>query len=137
MPRILVAIDGSSRSEKALDTAVKLAQQNGGRLAAVTVLDSIGAPACSQLPERSRRQARARLEELLQTAGNFAKSRGVLLSAVLREGHPADAILGCAEEQQAELLVLGASSKPGRDAEIGGTADQVSSHCGCDVLIVK
>lgn len=137
MTRILVAIDGSLRSEKALETAVKLAQQNGGRLAAVTVLDSTGAPPCSRLSERGRRKARERLEELLQTAGNFAKSRGVLLSAVLREGHPADAIVACAEEQQAELLVLGASSKPARDAEIGGTADLVSSHCPCDVLIVK
>jgi len=137
MPRILVAIDGSARSEKALDTAVKLAQQNGGRVAAVSVLDSLGPPPWLQLSEASRGQARARLEELLQTAGNFAKSRGVLLSAMLREGHPADAILACAEEQQAELLVLGASSKPDRGAEIGGTADLVSSHCPCDVLIVK
>jgi nucleotide-binding universal stress UspA family protein len=137
MPRILVAIDGSSRSEKALETAVKLAQQNGGRLTAVTVLDAAGVPPWGRLPESCRTQARVRLEELLQTADNFAKSRGVFLSALLREGHPADAIVACAEEQQAELLVLGGSSKSARQTEIGGTADQVSNHCPCDVLIVK
>jgi nucleotide-binding universal stress UspA family protein len=120
-----------------LETAVKLAQQNGGRLTAITVLDSTGAPPWTRLPESSRTQARPRLEELLQTAGNFAKSRGVLLSGVLCEGHPADAIVACAEEQQAELLVLGGSSKPARQTEIGGTADQVSIYCPCDVLIVK
>lgn len=137
MPRILVAIDGSLRGEKALETAVKLAQQNGGRLAAVTVLDSSGPPPCSRLSESGRNKVRGRLEELLQTARNFAKSRGVLLAPLLCEGHPAEAIVACAEQQQAGLLVLGASRKPVGDAGIGGTADQVSSHCPCDVLIVK
>lgn len=137
MPRILVAIDGSPGSERALETAVKLAQQNGGRLTAVTVLDAANVPPWGQLPESCRTKARLCLEELLRAADNFAKSRGVLLSAVLREGHPADAIVACAEEQQSELLVLGACGKANREREIGGTADQVSSHCPCDVLIVK
>ncbi|MHB8971950.1 MAG: universal stress protein [Pirellulaceae bacterium] len=137
MPRILVALDGSRRNEKALETAVKLAQQNGGRLAAVTILDCTAVPPGELLPESCRMQARERLEELLQTAENFAQSRGVLLSAMLREGHAAEGIIACAEEQQADLVVLGSSSKPTRPGELGGTADQVTSHCPCNVLIVK
>ena len=137
MPRILVALDGSRRSEKALETAVKLAQQNGGRLSAVTVLDCTAVPPGELLPESCRMQARERLKELLQTAENFAQSRGVLLSAMLREGHAAEGIITCAEEQQADLVVLGGSSKPERQGELGGTADQVTSHCPCNVLIVK
>ena len=91
MPRILVALDDSCGSEKALEAAVKLAQQDGGRLTAVTVLEQTGNPAPGsthggcQGPERG-----ARLEELLQTAANYARSRGVRLTPILREGHPAD-----------------------------------------------
>ncbi|MHB0958813.1 MAG: universal stress protein [Pirellulaceae bacterium] len=137
MPRILVALDGSPRNEQALEAAVKLAQQNGGRLAAIAVLDYTVVPRGELLPESCRMQARERLEEILRTAELFAQSRGVLLSAILREGHAAEGIVRCAEEQRADLLVLGSSSKPARQGELGGTADQVTNHCPCNVLIVK
>ena len=136
MSRILVALDNSCGSEKALEAAVKLAQQNGGRVTAVTVLENIGIPCPDQLTEGVKVQARRHLEELLQTAANFAHSRGVRLTPILREGHPADAILTCAEEEKANILVLGANRHDG-DAGLGGTADQVSNHCPCTVLIAR
>lgn len=136
MPRILVALDESRGSERALQAAVKLAQQDGGRLTAVTVLEQTGNPALDHLTEDVRTQARRHLEELLQTAANYAKSRGVRLTPILREGHPAEAIIRCAEEENADMLVLGASTEDG-DAGLGGTADQVSNHCPCTVLIAR
>ena len=136
MTRILVALDESCGSEKALEAAVKLARQNGGRLAAVSVLEDLGIPCPDQLTEEVKVQARRRLEELLQAAANFARSRGVHLTPILREGHPASAILACAEEERADLLVLGANRQDG-DAGLGGTADQVSDHCPCSVLIAR
>lgn len=137
MSRILVAIDESCGSEKALEAAVKLAQQDGGRLTAVTVLEQTGNPALDQLTEEVKCQAKSRLEKLLQTAANFARSRGVQLTSVLREGHPADAIITYAEEEQASVLVVGASSKIKGDASLGDTADQVSNHSPCTVLIAR
>ena len=136
MPRILVALDDSCGSEKALEAAVKLAQQDGGRVTAVTVLEQTGNPRLDQLTEDVKAQARHHLEELLKTAANYARSRGVRLTPILCEGHPADAILRCAEEEKANILVLGASSQDG-DAGLGGTADQVSNHCPCTVLIAR
>ena len=136
MSRILVALNDSCGGEKALEAAIKLAQQNGGRVTAVTVMESIGIPCPAGLTEDVKVQARRHLEELLQTAVNFAHSRGVRLTPILREGHPADAILTCAEEEKADILVLGANSRDG-DAGLGGTADQVSNHCSCTVLIAR
>ncbi|MBN2560459.1 MAG: universal stress protein [Phycisphaerae bacterium] len=136
MPRILVALDESCGGEKALEAAVKLAQQDGGRLTAVTVLEQTGNPALDRLTEDVRVQATNRLEELLQTAANYARSRGVRLTPILREGHPAETIIRCAEEEQSSILVLGASSQDG-NAGLGDTADQVSNHCPCTVLIAR
>ncbi len=129
MPRILVALDSSCGSEKALEAAVKLAQQDGGCVTAVTVLEQTGNPALDQLTEDVKAQAKSRLEELLQTAANYARSRGVRLPPILREGHPAETIIRCAEEEKAALLVLGASSLSNGDPGLGGTADQVSNYC--------
>ncbi len=58
MPRILVALDDSCGSEKALEAAVKLAQQDGGRLTAVTVLEQTGNPALDQLTEDVKARAK-------------------------------------------------------------------------------
>jgi nucleotide-binding universal stress UspA family protein len=136
MARILVALDESCGSERALEAAVKLAQQDGGRVTAVTVLEQTGNPALDRITEDLKAQAKNRLEELLQTAANYAKSRGVRLSPILREGHPAETIITCAEEEKSDILVLGANSHGG-DSGLGGTADQVSSYCPCTVVIAR
>lgn len=76
-------------------------------------------------------------EKALEAAVNYARSRGVRLTPILRESHPAETIIRCAEEEQAALLVLGASSLANGDPGLGGTADQVSTHCPCTVLIAR
>jgi len=75
-------------------------------------------------------------EELLHTAVNFARSRGVLLTPILREGRPANTIIACAEEEESTLVILGANSKATAGG-LGGTADQVARHSSCTVMIVR
>src|SRR5207248_3340299 len=97
--KILVALDGSPASEKALQVAVKLAQRDGGRMTAVSVLERPRDPHLAGLAEGVKAEARRQLEGVLQAAANFARSRGVHLTPLLREGHPAEAILDCAEQE--------------------------------------
>jgi nucleotide-binding universal stress UspA family protein len=137
MPNILVALDGSPVSEKALEVAVRLAQQDGKQLAAVTVLDRSGDPHLERLAGGMTAQARRHLEEILEAAVNFARSRGVRLKPIFREGHPAEAIIACAEQEGAEILVLGGRGRVMDQPGLGGTADQVSSHAPCTVMLVK
>jgi nucleotide-binding universal stress UspA family protein len=137
MRNILVALDGLSGSEKALVAAVKLAQREGGQLTAVAVLPRASDPHLQQLAGKRDAAMRRRLEDVLQAAVNFARSRGVALSPLLREGHVAEVILACAEEHKIDLLVLGKHNGEGRHGGLGRTADQVSGHAPCTVMIVK
>ena len=137
MAKIVVALDGSPGSEKALEAAVQLAQRDGGQVAAITVLDRPGVPYPEHLTQSIQHQARHYLEEILQAAANYARSRGVQLIPILREGHPAEAIIACAEQEEAELLLVGSKGKTPSLSGIGGTADQVSSYSPCTVMIVK
>jgi nucleotide-binding universal stress UspA family protein len=137
MQRILVAVDGLPGSEKALQVAVQQAQMKSGQLTALAVLNRSGDPHLARLVEGVEPQARLHLEETLQAAVNFARSRGVQLTPELREGHPAETIVACAEQEGAELIVLGSHSSAAPRCGLGGTADQVSSHAPCTVMIVK
>ncbi len=137
MPKILVALDGSPGSEKALEVAVRLAQQDGRRISAVSVLHSSGEPQLEQFAASIKTQTQRHLEEVLQAAVNFARSRGLQLTPILREGHPAAAIIACAEQEGTELLVLGSRGDRTPHPGLGGTADQVSNHSPCTVMIVK
>ena len=137
MSKILVAVNGSPTSEKALEAAVALAQPYSAQLVAITALDFPDSPHLPSLTKGQDSQVRARLDDLLQSAANFARSRGVLLTPVLREGHAADVILACAEEEQADLVVLGVGSPHSDGRGLGSTADLVSNHCPCAVLLVK
>jgi nucleotide-binding universal stress UspA family protein len=137
MPKILVAVDGLPGSEKALEAAVREAQVKGGHVTALAVLDRTGDPHLERLAEDVLVRARQRLEEVLGAAANFARTRGVELTGTLREGHPAETIVACAEQEGTELVVLGSHNGGDQRSGLGGTADRVSSHVPCTVLIVK
>src|SRR5205823_9547859 len=110
---------------------------NGKQLAAVTVLDRSGDPHLERLAEGMMAKARRHLEEVLQAAVNFARSRDVQLKPIFREGHPAEAIITCAEQEGAEIIVLGSRGSATDHPGLGGTADQVSSHSPCTVMLVR
>jgi nucleotide-binding universal stress UspA family protein len=136
--RILVAIDGSPASEKALAVAVDLAAQYRAELTAVSVVELPAAAGVVGEVEGLREGAEARFTEIGQAAIAYARSRGVALRSVLIRGHPADAIVRYAESEGMNLVVLGGHghSRITRFF-LGSTTDRVSEHVPCTVMIVK
>jgi nucleotide-binding universal stress UspA family protein len=51
-------------------------------------------------------------------------------------GEPAGALRAAAEDDGAELLVVGARGVSGRPNTLGRVANEVSHHAPCDLLIV-
>ena len=51
-------------------------------------------------------------------------------------GEPADALRAAAEDDGADLLVVGAHATKGRPHTLGRVANEVSHHAPCDLLIV-
>jgi nucleotide-binding universal stress UspA family protein len=126
--KLLVALDGRLGSEKALEVAVEQAQMKGGQLTALAVLNRSGDPHLEPSAEAVRVRARQQLEGILQAAVNFARSRGVTLRPVLREGHPAETIVACAEQEGVELVVLGSHNGAATRPGLGGTSDPGAGH---------
>jgi len=67
-----------------------------------------------------------------------AREHGVEIPCETRRGHPAKAIVKFADEGGYDLIVIGHSDHSelwGR--LLGDTADRISDHAQCSVLIVK
>jgi nucleotide-binding universal stress UspA family protein len=136
--KILVAIDGSPSSEKALETAVDLASHYQAELVALSVAELPEVVAMVDEVDEMRQSAENHFRQIGEAAVEFARSRGVLLRSVVLRGHAADAILRYAENEEFHLIVMGRQGHS-RIARffLGSTTDRVSEHAPCTVMIVK
>ncbi|MER7696451.1 MULTISPECIES: universal stress protein [unclassified Streptomyces] len=139
MGRIVVGVDGSDSSIKALHWAVRQAELTG---ATVEAVNSWEYPATSWasmmpgIPEDFDPQAMATvalteaLEEALGAEGSAAVSKIVVI------GNPAQVLLDRA--QGAELLVVGARGHTGLKATLLGSVSlHVTQHAPCPVTVVR
>lgn len=63
---------------------------------------------------------------------------GLTVTKILRAGHPREVIVQVATEVHADLLILGTHSKRGLfDIPLGNTAQHISKHAPCTVLLVS
>ena len=136
--KILVAIDGSPASEKALAAAVDLAIHYQADLTALGVAEMPEIVGMVDEVDELRQSTEGHFRRIGEAAAEYARSRGVALRSVVLRGHAADAIVRYAEGEGINLVVLGqhGHSRITRFF-LGSTSDRVSEHSPCTVMIVK
>ena len=78
------------------------------------------------------------VDAVLDGVAGTARAIGVEAECYARRGDPAEAILDVAEEQEADLIVVGSKGMHGsRRFLLGSVPDKVSHHAPCSVLIVR
>jgi len=136
--KILVAIDGSPASEKALTVAVDLAIHYHSDLTAISVAEVPEVVGMMDEVDEIRQNAEQHFRQIGEAAVEFARTRGVTIRSVVVRGHAADSIVKFAESENINLIVIGQHGHS-RIARffLGSTSDRVSEHCHCSVMIVK
>jgi nucleotide-binding universal stress UspA family protein len=129
--RLVVGIDGSEPSERALEWAVDQAARTGAHLELHAAFD----PGCSFVaPDEIEKELQARIEQ--GTAAVHERAPGVVVSGVTHQQAPAAALIDAS--RGAELLVVGSR---GRGGFAGMLLGSVSLHCSlhahCPVVIVR
>ena len=137
--KILVAYDGSKGSERALNMAINLAREQEATLWVLSVAEHLPRyPATIDETEEALRMEEQALIQVQHKARLIAEEEGVAAHMITRAGHAGQAIIRAATEGQVDLLVMGRSGHSevwGRF--MGSTADKVSRHAPCSVLIVN
>jgi nucleotide-binding universal stress UspA family protein len=141
---IVVGTDGSSTAWQALAQAIELAAAVGASLDVVSVytpvsharLEAEAAKAPEDLQWAISPTEDA--DRTLALAADAAAAAGVEARTHAREGHPANAIIEVAEEQAADLIVVGNKGMTGaKRFLLGSVPNAVSHHAPCSVLIVR
>jgi nucleotide-binding universal stress UspA family protein len=141
---IVVGTDGSDTANQAVRQAVDLARAVGAKLELVSAYEPVPA---NRLREE-RRQApedlqwainpREDVDATLEGAATLAREAGVPVDVYPRQGDPADAILDVAEEQEADLIVVGNKGMTGaKRFLLGSVPNKVSHHAPCSVMIIR
>jgi len=136
---ILVGYDGSKGGKAAVRRAAVLAKSSSARLTAIWVREPLLRH--SDLPgelEGEQDAADEYYQERRKDIEDFARELGIAIPCETRRGHPAKSIVTFAKEADCDLIVVGHSDHSelwGR--LLGDTADRISDHAHCSVLIVK
>jgi nucleotide-binding universal stress UspA family protein len=137
--KILLAYDGSEGANKALEAAVELAQLHQGKIWALAVEENLPHVIATVGEfQDTKEQANEKFGKLLQAARTRAEQAGIELKTIIRAGHPAQTILSMAREGEFDVILVGHSGLSGVWAAfLGTTAEKVSRHAPCSVLIVR
>lgn len=140
MKKILVTIDGSDNSERALIEAKKLAELTKGKITILTVTDPIAmlghnSPEISESDSHLLKAAgEYHLEEALKIMNDFKGK----INTKLKSGSPADEILKEAENGDYHLIVMGRRGIGVFSRRIlGSVSNKVLNHAQRNVFIVK
>jgi nucleotide-binding universal stress UspA family protein len=137
---IVAGTDGSSRADKAVREAIDIAKSEGARLHLVAAF-SKRERHWEDLQSTARVQVvdlRQVAEQVLAREAKKAEEQGVEVDWSARDGDPADAILDAAEEEGADLIVLGNKGMHGAQRYMfGSVPNKVTHHAPCSVLVVR
>jgi nucleotide-binding universal stress UspA family protein len=137
---IVVGTDGSDPAEAALREAVDIAGHDGARLHIVTAYQypEVYGERITSGADRVMVNVRDVAEALLARAVREADAKGVESETEAHNGDAAETIIRIADEQQADLIVVGHRGRTGIPRfPLGSVSQKVSHHAPCSVLIVR
>ena len=138
--KILVATDGSEQNHQAVLEAIGLAKSEKAELHCLYIVDTI---AFASLPmdvtwENVYNVLYQEGKEAIELVKKQAKKEGVKFFSSVLEGNPAVEIVKYAQENGADLIVVGTLGRGGLSRFLlGSTAEKVIRTAPCPVMVVR
>lgn len=140
--RIVVATDFSECAQEAWAMARRIATAPGSELVLTHVLTEV--PLYGEglfnieTARKARDGARKWAESALESWVSKARAEGLTARAALRTGVPHQEIVALAQDERADLVVIGTTGRAGINrALLGSVADRVVRLAPCPVLTIR
>ena len=137
---ILVAIDGSGESDRALARAVDEARIWNAKIHAIYVVET---GLFSSLPTDNTVEIMYRVlekegQDKLAQAKAFAATQGLSLTTHMKQGHAGSEIVTLAEREKNDLIIVGSHGKSNADKLlIGSVSSFVIAHSKISTMVVR
>ncbi len=137
---ILIALDGSEASQRALSRAVDEAKVWNAQLQAIYVVET---GLFSSLPPDNTVEIMYRVLEkegksVLEKAKKFGASNGVTIATHVKQGHAGSEIIALAEKEKTDLIMVGSHGKSNTDRLlIGSVSTFVVTHSKVTTMVVR
>lgn len=137
LKKILVPVDFSDRSRKALQYALGMAEEFQAELILVHVVQPY--PIVTEMPgTMAELQAQLEKNAFSQLAKLNDSIKGVASRGLLQTGQPVHHILKVALEEDVDLIVVATHGRTGlAHVVLGSVAERIVRHAHCPVLVVR
>ena len=138
--KMLLALDPFGHSLKATEEALRLVKLQACELTIVVIAETFQDAEDSYVGMEGGKDALVPLvKQKAEEAEKIAMQEGITPKIVVKVGEsPAEGILKCAEEEKAELIVMGHRERKGLDRFLlGSVATKVVNNAHCSVLVVR
>lgn len=141
---ILVTLDGTTRSETVLTHALEVSRAMGATVTLLRVVDAVntewserGALGRGQ-SEDAQSPFTGQAYDYLARIAEQAKSTGLKVDVMVKQGHPARQIVAAAKEIDADAIAMATHSRRGLGRIVfGSVAEQVIHDTSLPVLLVR
>lgn len=138
---VAVGTDGSPTAAKAVDFALDLAEKYGSKLVVISSYRAVGEGRLTKEQREAPEDVQwvinptEEVDNTLSEVEEKAHGRGLETTTVAGEGDPADILCRYAEEQKADVLVIG--NKGMHRRLLGSVPNSVAHRAPCSVVVVK
>lgn len=142
MDTVVVGVDNSDASTRAVEFAVDRAQRNSWKVVLVHVIPwtpySFQTPTENEHRHREKeREVAAATEQVLLPMAEIAERGGVPHTEVVRHGKPSETLSDIAGDTKAVHIIVGRTGDSGlREAVFGSVASRLVQHAHVPVTVV-
>ena len=137
---VLVPVDGSDNSYRALDAALLLTEKLGSSITVVNVMEQVpithieSEKLLSELLEAYKKEN----QEILSKCSNIATEKGLSIKTLLLQGNPASVILDYSKKEKFDLVIMG-SRGMGKFKQLilGSVSSKIVHHSPCAILLIR
>lgn len=137
---VLVPVDGSDNSYRALDAALLLTEKLGSSITVVNVIEQVpithieSEKLLSELLEAYKKEN----QEILSKCSNIATEKGLSIKTLLLQGNPASVILDYSKKEKFDLVIMG-SRGMGKFKQLilGSVSSKIVHHSPCAILLIR
>ena len=138
--KILVPVDGSDISYRALDSALFLSERLASKITAIHVIEKVptvyiqSQKVLDELLETHKNES----QKILDECSSIATKKGNAINTTLLEGNPASTILEFSQMEKYEVIIIGSLGMGHfKELILGSVSSKILHHSSCPVLLIR